>query len=145
MILPSNDTFIGRDDALRIFNDQGVFLGPQTINVTGADIWDAGTELTEVLAAPFIPGGNGGAGSDENGVITAGQSLQAFAGIDLPNGQTLDGSLIDFTADPSSFDLATITIEEIVTDVPTPSMFGLFLIGGAGLLAARRQRKIIES
>lgn len=100
MILPSNDTFIGSDDPIQVFIAAGGFLGRQVINVTGNNIYDAGTELLDVNASPFTPGGNGGAGVDENGVVSAGQSLAAFGGIALPNGQALDASLIDFVSNP---------------------------------------------
>ncbi|MEP3248144.1 MAG: spondin domain-containing protein [Sneathiella sp.] len=137
MILPSNDTFIGSDDAIQIFDAGGNFLGDQTINVTGADIYDAGTEINDASAsggaAPF-PGAPGGA--DENGVITAGQSLADFAGLTL-FGQVLDANQIDFLSDPENFQVARIQI----TAVPLPPAVALFgaALFGLGWLSRRRK------
>ncbi len=140
MILPSNDTFIGTDNAIQLFDANGNFLGPQIINVTGLNIFDAGTELTDPNAAPFIPGGVGTDGAEENGVITVGQTLSAFAGLTLPNGQVLDAALIDFLTNPGLFNLATISIEE-VSEVPLPAAFIPMMMGLAGLGATARRKK----
>ncbi|MEM9223925.1 MAG: spondin domain-containing protein [Pseudomonadota bacterium] len=53
MILPSNDAFIGSDDGLVIFED-GVFQGPQDIEITGTNIYDAGTEVNSETEAAFL-------------------------------------------------------------------------------------------
>ena len=141
MILPSNDTFIGNDDAIRIFDESGNFLGDQTIDVTGNYIYDAGTEVNDASAtggaAPF-PGAPGGA--DENGVITAGQSLADFAGLTL-FGQVLDADQIDFLSDPANFQLARIEI----TAVPLPPAVVLFGAALAGLGWLGRRRKSATS
>jgi len=52
MILPSNDQFIGNGDAMahQIFDAAGNFLGNQTINVSGLNAYDAGTEVNNGLA-----------------------------------------------------------------------------------------------
>lgn len=138
MILPSNDTFFGNDDALQIFDASGVFLGKQTINVTGADLWDAGTEALNISAAPFVAGGIAtDSPEDSNSLIRAAESLDAFAGLGLGNGQTLDANLIDFLTNPSAFNVATITIEE----VPEPAAASVFVLGLLGLGVASRRRK----
>lgn len=139
MILPSNDTFLGRDNALQLFDAAGYFLGNQVINVTGADLWDAGTEGLDTTAAPFIPGNTPtDSPADALGVIRAAESLASFAGITLANGQVLDANLIDFLSDPASFNVATITIEQI----PEPAIASLFLAGVLGLGLAARRRKV---
>lgn len=138
MILPSNDTFFGNDEALQVFDAAGTFLGKQTINVTGADLWDAGTEALNINSAPFVAGVAADSPEDGNNLIRVAESLDAFAGLALANGQVLDASLIDFLSDPSAFNVATITIEE----VPEPSMASLLLLGLAGLGLAGRRRKI---
>jgi hypothetical protein len=114
MILPSNDTFFGRDDAIQIFDSAGSYLGDRTINVTGADLWDAGTEALNIMTAPFIPGNSPAESpADSNNSIRSAESLDAFAGLTLANGAVLDATLINFLADPGSFDVATITIERV--------------------------------
>jgi len=143
MVLPSNDTFIGNDNALRIFNDMGEFLGPQTINVTGLDIYDAGTEVNDPSplggAAPFndAPGG-----VDEDGVITQGQSLAGFAGQNL-FGTILSEQLIDFTSNPGTFNLATIQISAVPLPAALP-LFGAALLG-IGFLGKRRKKNAISA
>lgn len=143
MVLPSNDTFIGNDDALRIFDNDGNFLGNQVITVTGNQIYDAGTEVNNASptggAAPFA-GAPGGA--DENGVITAGQSLQDFAGLFL-FGQQLDANQIDFLQDPANFELARIEIS-VVPLPPAFAVFGAALLG-LGWLGRRRKKAALSA
>ena len=69
MILPSNDAFIGTDDAVRLFNSKGRFLGEQTLTFEGADVYDAGTEVNTERDAAFINQTAPNTGEDENGVV----------------------------------------------------------------------------
>ena len=69
MILPSNDAFIGTDDALTLFDDAGNFLGAQTVVFEGSDVYDAGTEVNTELDAAFINQTAPNTGEDEGGVI----------------------------------------------------------------------------
>lgn len=139
MILPSNDTFFGNDDALQVFDAAGNFIGKQIIHVTGSDLWDAGTEALNIDAAPFIPGNDATVSpEDGNSLIRAAESLSAFAGLTLANGQVLDATLIDFLSNPSTFDVATITIEE----VPAPATASVLLLGLIGLGCVSRRRKL---
>lgn len=137
MILPSNDQFIGNDDpfAYEIFDAAGTYLGDQTIAITGASAYDAGTEQNIGDGAPF-QGAFGGAAQDEGGVIGAATGIDIFAGITLPNGATLDLNQINFTGNPD-FQFATVRVEA----VPVPAALPLML-GGLGLLgfAARRRK-----
>lgn len=137
MVLPSNDTFIGNEGAMdyEIFSAAGDFLGPQTIQVTGAHIWDAGTEQNTVTGAPFIPM-NDPTALDEGGFVTAGQSLANFGGITVANGQVIDASLFNFLTNPASFNVAEIRIEA----VPIPATLPL-LAGGLALLGWGARRK----
>ncbi|MEH6524490.1 MAG: spondin domain-containing protein [Sneathiella sp.] len=137
MILPSNDSFIGSDDAIRIFDNSGNFLGDQTINVTGADIFDAGTEVNNAaLDGGAAPTNNPMAGVAENGFITAGQSLNAFAGQVL-FGQELTLEQIDFFSDPGNFQVARIEISAVPLPAALP-LFGAALLG-MGFLSRRRK------
>ena len=72
MILPSNDAFIANGDPLawEIFDEDGNFVATD-ITVTGANVWDAGTEVNDEIpentaalaqAAPNT-------GDDENGTV----------------------------------------------------------------------------
>ena len=70
MLLPSNDAFVGTGQALRLFDDQGRFLGAQSLSFDGADVLDAGTEVNTELDAAFINQTAPNTGEDENGVVT---------------------------------------------------------------------------
>ncbi|MFC3194501.1 spondin domain-containing protein [Marinicella sediminis] len=56
MLLPSNDAFIANDrpDAYALFDEQGEFAGPVSINISGNDVWDAGTEANTESQAAFF-------------------------------------------------------------------------------------------
>lgn len=161
MILPSNDTFIGRDQAVRLFDDDGNFIGDsagdttRTINVTGLDIFDAGTEVNDATTtggAAFVQGADIAAGAAEGGVVTQSDdnTLAAFANVGLappPTPGNLIGTLgavpdaIDFFSDRANFNLVTITIEDI-SEVPLPAGNLLLLSAlGMGGIAARRKAK----
>ncbi|MEE4175842.1 MAG: spondin domain-containing protein [Xanthomonadales bacterium] len=56
MILPSNDAFIGNEDATAypLFDESGTFTGPLTVRVFGDQVWDAGTEANTEADAAFF-------------------------------------------------------------------------------------------
>ena len=138
MILPSNDQFIGNEDPLahRLFDDMGGYLGDQTIVVTGLNAYDAGTEQNIGDGAPF-QGAFGGAALDEGGVVGAATGIDVFAGIDLPNGQTLDPNAIQFAGN-GNFQIATIEVTAVPVPAALPLMLGgLMVMGG---IAARKKR-----
>ena len=136
MILPSNDQFIGNDDptAYQLFDAAGNFLGNQTIAVTGLSAYDAGTEQNIGDGAPF-QGAFTGSALDESGVVGAATGIDLFAGIDLPNGQTLDSNAIQYVGN-GGFTFATIE----VTAVPVPAALPLML-GGLALMGGVAYRK----
>ncbi|MEM8730413.1 MAG: spondin domain-containing protein [Pseudomonadota bacterium] len=70
MILPSNDAFIGSDEAIQLFSANGRFLGAQTITLEGDDVYDAGTEVNTEVDAAFLDQMAANTGVDENGVVT---------------------------------------------------------------------------
>lgn len=54
MVLPSNDAFVGNDDALaiKLFDDNGNLIrrvGDETYIVAGAEVWDAGSEVNDEI------------------------------------------------------------------------------------------------
>ncbi len=156
MILPSNDHFIGANDPLsyQLFDAMGSFLGPVDINVTGLNVYDAGSEANDPSAqggGAFVEGADIAAGGTGEGTVQQGIDLDAFAGVGLapppaPNNRI--GTLgaggfagsIDFTSDPRSFDFLTISIRE-VAPVPLPASAPL-LLGALGLMGwgARRRK-----
>lgn len=138
MILPSNDSFIGNDDPTRfaLFDNDGNFLGPQTINVTSEFAYDAGTEANDPANGPaFVVGQDINLGGPGEGTIQAASSLSDFVGLSLAGGLTLDAALIDFINDPN-FSFARIEISE----VPLPP--AILLMGlGLSALGYKSRRK----
>lgn len=92
MALPSNDAFIGNEDPLtfEIFNEDGEFLGADFV-VTGAQVWDAGTELNDEvpentgLLAQEVPntGLDEGVVNFHPGFFPDGNIVAAFPNADL--------------------------------------------------------------
>ncbi len=144
MLLPSNDHFIGNDNPLayQIFDADGNFTGDRTISVTGAQIYDAGTEANGVEGAAFIQGEDINVSPAGEGIIQQGIPLSEelfAAGVFLGTGDSLDPALIDFVSDPAAFDLLTIEISR-VAPVPLPASAPL-LLGALGYLGWRHRRK----
>ncbi len=157
MIIPSNDLFIGSDQAIEIFDGMGNFNGPQTITLTGIDVYDAGTEINDPMANPAfvagVPGVNPlldpndpslGSLADENGEIRDEQfaQLRLYAGLETAAGFTTAPSQNLF-GDASSFNIARITIEQIAAPVPLPAGGALLVSGlvAAGAVARRKAAK----
>lgn len=137
MIVPSNDFFIGNASPMQIFNSNGTFKGPITIQVYGSGIWDSDTEAQSLTTAlTFIQGQTPGSGTQiTNGMVTslfnestASTFLNGIDGKTTAAGYTI-------THIPTSTDLiATIRI----SSVPEPSSFLLLGLGAAGLAVRKR-------
>lgn len=107
MIIPSNDAFIGNDDALQIFDASGAFVGETTIEISGEDVYDAGTEVNTELDAAFINQTGPNTGLDENGVVQLHEGFngslgnpdgaQIILGGTNAAGQFIDPTAADFT------------------------------------------------
>lgn len=148
MLLPSNDTFIGNDDqmAYQLFDATGAFLGPQTINVTGEDVYDAGTEINALLGSAFVAGEDislGGAEDLAISTVTKDRDLSAFIGASLADGRTLGADPVNLLLNnPSALNLLTIEITEVVAPVPLPASATMMLAGfGLGGIWLRRRKK----
>ena len=108
MVIPSNDAFVGNENpsSYRVFNTDGSFVGPITIEIFGADIWDAGTEVNDTMGAAFSA--IGGSATDEDGMVHPHPGLGNFEGSDTAAGNTIASG-----AAPGATDLvARITINE---------------------------------
>ena len=105
MVIPSNDAFLANLDsrAHRLFNGNGRFRGPITIDLSGRDVYDAGTEVNDPQGGAAFST-LGGVSVDEGGVIHSHAGLDDFVGTGLPTGNSLGSAFIDQTP------LARITI-----------------------------------
>ncbi len=124
MILPSNDAFVGTDDALTLFDKNGNFLGAQEVSFAGTDVYDAGTEVNTELDAAFINQSAPDTGVDENGVIElhpgfngsvgnpVGEGEQIILGGTNAFGAFIDPEVADFTLPGAQ--IATIHINTVV-------------------------------
>jgi hypothetical protein len=114
MVIPSNDAFIGNDDAraVPLFDAAGNFTGASFI-VTGDEVWDAGAEVNdESLANVPLSAEALGQGVDEGGVVARHEGLMPPGA-----GGVVDLILFDMpifaNADFSQpgYELARITVE----------------------------------
>ena len=134
MVVPSNDHFIGNDSPTEyhLFDAAGNLLLSQ-INQDATDIWDAGSETTDPLAAAFV--GTNSLRTPQNGVVSFNFSeLSAYNGLTTGAGYVFNNNLTANTA------IYRIGFE--VLAVPEPSsaalaLVGLFMVGG---LARKRLR-----
>lgn len=138
MIIPSNDLFVGNDNATayELFNDVGLFTNIGVINIYSSNVWDAGTEANNNLGAAFNAN-NPTASLDQT------NNIGLVGGLSFLNGEsTVAGtSIFGQSADRNLIASIQITAGPEVSTVPLPAGLPLLLagIGGFGLL--RRKRK----
>lgn len=128
MAIPSNDAFIGNDDALAYPISSGGSFQDFTIDVFGSNIWDAGTEINDEVAAntPLL------------GQTVANTGVTETGGLVGLHGGFLSGGPIltqfpnaDFTA--NGYQVARIHVQA----VPAPGSLALVALG-LGFLRRRR-------
>ncbi|MCA9279049.1 MAG: spondin domain-containing protein [Phycisphaeraceae bacterium] len=134
MVVPSNDLFVGSDNAIELYDAMGNFNGPVTINIFGSNVYDNGSEVNNIQnGGAFIMGVNAMLGDDENGNIhqflsdpNSGNYISSIIGLTNGAGMTMTTGFDDTTL------LGTITI------VPAPS--SIALLGAFAPIAMRRRR-----
>lgn len=137
MVIPSNDAFIGNDDAtgIEIFDADGNFIGADFF-ITGAMVWDAGTEVNDELPenTAFFGQMDPNTGVDENGVVHAHPGYLGSLG--NPGVQSI---LADPMFAGADFTLPGYPIARI-TIIPAPG--AMALLGVVGLAGMRRRRRL---
>ena len=131
MVVPSNDFFLGNDAPLELFGSNGELL-QSSIYQTTNQIWDAGSELFDPLAAAFV--GTNGLRTPQNSVVSFNfAELAGFNGLTTGAGYVFDDQL---TAGQAIY---RIDIQSVA--VPEPANAALVAAGMLGLaLVARRRR-----
>ena len=136
MYFPSNDAFIGNAEPIEIFDEAGNFLGAEII-ITGADIFDSGTEINDDLQenVPFFLTEFGN-GIEEGGVVAPhpglGEDLLAVADSIIP-GLFAESDFVDAAGEPDpALELARIQVieGELVFESVLESIENV--IGGSG-------------
>lgn len=132
MVIPSNDAFVGNDNARqhRLFSSAGAFVGMDFI-VLGSQVWDAGTEVNDEVAenTAFFGQMAPNTGTPENGLV-------GFHPGFIVGGPILSSSQFsaaDFRQ--AGYQVARISVEA----VPEPATMSVLALA-AGLAALRRRR-----
>lgn len=137
MVVPSNDLFIGNDNPqrYRLFDAAGNLLIGQ-IGQTAGQIWNAGSELADPLAAAFLVGGTNALRTPENGVVEFSFSeLAAYEGL-------LTAAGYNFTAAglTGASPIYRISFTSSVAAVPEPASWAMMIMGFGLTGAAVRRR-----
>ena len=129
MVLPSNDAFIGTDEAVTLFNEDGSFAGASRSVFTGADVYDAGTEVNTEEDAAFLNQTGPNTGVDENGTVQLHPGFNGSEGNpdgtqNILGGTNAAGAFIDPVAADFTLPGAQVAVVHINTVVTTEGTGG---------------------
>ncbi|MBC2606178.1 spondin domain-containing protein [Pelagicoccus albus] len=134
MVVPSNDIFIGNEDpmGIELFDGYGNLNMDLSFDLFGANIWDAGTELNDLMGAPLSP--LGGISTDTMSPISLlGQAgLDGFQGAALATGTNLS----DYLSTHDS--LARISVQQVPDSTQYIGFMGAIALVGFGFVSKRR-------
>ncbi len=135
MIVPSNDLFVGNDNAIELFDGAGNFDGPFVIDIFGSDVYDNGSEVNDITNGPaFVNGIDATGGIAEGGVVRPFFTIQPADSNYLNSiigTQTAPGPIVTQAFDAGD-QIGRITI--------TPEPASAALILAAGVFGMRRRR-----
>ncbi|MEM7478594.1 MAG: spondin domain-containing protein [Planctomycetota bacterium] len=114
MVIPSNDAFLANLDprGYELFDVHGNFQGAWSFTLTGADVYDAGTEVNDPAGGAAFST-EGGTSVDENGVVRSHAGLDDFIGTGLPTGSNLESA---FNADTPIVRITITLVDPEATD-----------------------------
>lgn len=129
MVVPSNDAFIGNDSPMQVelFDAGGTFLAPD-FTLTGANIWDAGTEVNGLTGALYVVGQDGAMSPAEGGTVhpaDLSELLGHFTGEMTPPGATFN-TIPSPTSPIASFSFTLVP-------EPTTAVLALLALGGLAM------------
>lgn len=133
MVIPSNDFFIGNDSPTEyhLFDDHGN-LKISSITLKANEIWDAGSEVFDPLAAAFV--GTNNLRTAQNSVVAFNfAELAGFDGLMTGAGYVFNSGL--------KFDSDIYRISFEVTAVPEPESYAMLFAGLAVLGVVSRKSK----
>ena len=133
MVVPSNDHFIGNDSPTeyQVFDAAGNLLINQ-IDQDASEIWDAGSELTDPLAAAFV--GTNSLRTAQNGVVNFN-----FSELSANNGFTTGAGYVFSNNLAANTPIYRIGFQ--VLQVPEPTSAALAMLGLAMVVGTARAKR----
>lgn len=137
MVVPSNDLFLGNDNAIELFDTNGNLL-TTSINQTVGDIWDANSEVADPANAAFVVGGVNGNRIAENGTVAFDASeLAVFNGLTTGAGYIFTNAGLT-----GGTDIFRLSFSSTAVAVPEPCSVAFVGLGLVGFGLRQRRKKL---